>query len=87
MRTAATSYAQRENNTERYMTTEEFENEAELVRPILVATAAHMLGSDSEAEDAAQETLAKLWGMRGASCAVRWRLWHAPLSETFVLTP
>ena len=65
MRTAATSYAQRENNTERYMTTEEFENEAELVRPILVATAAHMLGSDSEAEDAAQETLAKLWGMRG----------------------
>ena len=47
------------------MTTEEFENEAELVRPMLVATAAHMLGSDSEAEDAAQETLAKLWGMRG----------------------
>lgn len=65
MRTAAMSYALRENSTERYMTTEEFENEAELVRPMLVATAAHMLGSDSEAEDAAQETLAKLWGMRG----------------------
>ena len=43
------------------MTTEEFEHEAGLLRPMLVATAARMLGSDSRAEDAAQETLAKLW--------------------------
>lgn len=47
------------------MTTEEFEHEAGLLRPMLVATAARMLGSDSRAEDAAQETLAKLWMMRG----------------------
>ncbi len=46
------------------MTTEEFEHEAGQLRSMLVATAAHMLGSDSKAEDAAQETLAKLWAMR-----------------------
>lgn len=46
------------------MTTEEFEHEAGQLRPMLVATATHMLGSTSEAEDAAQETLTKLWAMR-----------------------
>lgn len=65
MRTAAMSYALRGNNTERYMTTEEFEHEAELVRPMLVATAAHMLGSDSEGRGCgtgdACETVGHAW--------------------------
>lgn len=67
------------------MTTEEFEHEAGLLRPMLVATAARMLGSDSRAEDAAQETLAKLWMMRG-ELRSRWLPWRAPLSGTCVWT-
>lgn len=54
----------RDHIADNNMTTEEFEHEAEQLRPSLVATATHLLGSHSEAEDAAQETLAKLWAMR-----------------------
>lgn len=46
------------------MTTDDFEREAERLRPMLVAVATGTLGDARYAEDAAQDTLAKLWAMR-----------------------
>ena len=45
------------------MTTEDFEREAERLRPMLVAVAVRTLGDARYAEDAAQDALAKLWAM------------------------
>lgn len=45
------------------MTTEEFNREAALLRPVLVAVAERLLGDRRYAEDAAQDALMKLWPM------------------------
>ena len=47
------------------MTTEEFEHTAILLRPRLVSIGRDFFGHGNEAEDVAQETLARLWVMRG----------------------
>lgn len=47
------------------MTDGQFENEAKALRPLLITTAGKILGSTDEAEDVVQETLLKLWKMKG----------------------
>ena len=46
------------------MDKKEFETQAKRLRPQLVKQAYRVLGSETEADDIAQETLLKLWGMR-----------------------
>lgn len=45
------------------MTPEDFEREAELMRPMLLSAAGGYLGNADDAEDAVQEVLVKLWSM------------------------
>ena len=45
------------------MTKEDFQREAEAMRPMLLQAAAGLLGSAADAEDAVQDALLKLWGM------------------------
>ena len=45
------------------MDKKEFETQAKRLRPQLVKQAYRVLGSETEADDIAQETLLKLWGM------------------------
>lgn len=47
------------------MTDGQFENEAKALRSLLITTAGKILGSTDEAEDVVQETLLKLWKMKG----------------------
>lgn len=46
------------------MDKKEFETQAKRLRPQLVKQAYRILSSETEADDIAQETLLKLWGMR-----------------------
>lgn len=47
------------------MTPEDFEREAERMRPMLLSAASGYLGNADDAEDAVQEVLVKLWAMAG----------------------
>ena len=45
------------------MTEEDFQREAEAMRPMLLQAATALLGNAEDGEDAVQDALLKLWGM------------------------